>query len=639
MCGIAGIIYPKSEENRIEFSKNARAGIASRGPDGFGYWENEARTVSLIHSRLSILDLSDNGSQPMVSHCGNFVITYNGEIYNHIELREKLRRELHGQWNSNSDSETLVNLISIVGFEETLSLVDGMFSIACLDIKRNFLYLARDRFGEKPLYYSFDEQQLCFGSILSIFTRCNFVPKSIDMEALTLYFQKGYIPAPMSIFHNVKKLKPGFFIMCNLNNNSTVEKQYYSIESHFKCVRREERKYDTTRILSGALDTAVASRSLSDVPVGVFLSGGIDSSLIASSFYRNFGYVKTFSLGVENYEHSELHQAGRVAGALNAEHHEIIISEEDVLDVVSELPKYFDEPFSDSSQIPTFLLSCFAKQHVKVALGGDGGDELFYGYNRYFRAAKLHRIANGHVPKPALRVIRYIAELQLKAIGRFFKFSIRGVRSDKLMTRVVKLKECIEASSIEEMARVLSTICTNYENVLREPHANSRLKVDDFASQDALRLRDLCDYFPNDILTKVDRSSMATGLEVRTPFLTKEVIDIAFKLKANQLFDNNKGKVVLREILNERFGLDFFSSVKSGFTIPTSKWLRNELREWGETLIYSQEFANTNYLNMNEIRTMWNHHQRQYKDLGNELWTVLMLLNWAAKNRQYGVSL
>lgn len=619
MCGIAGFVYGESSGRSTIQSMCDQ--ISHRGPDSEGYWQTDDGALAIGHRRLSILDLSAAGHQPMHSECGRYVLVFNGEIYNHLALRSLLAEP---NWHGQSDTETLLACFTAWGLEATLQAVRGMFAFALWDKQERELTLARDRVGEKPLYWGWCGDVLLFGSELKALKAHPGFNAEVDRGALTLLLRHCYIPAPYSIYQGIQKLKPGHFVRIPVRGDVAESKAadpvaYWSLtdvvengQSNKFCGSPSE----AVGLLESSLSASVSEQMLSDVPLGAFLSGGVDSSAIVALMQAQSGRkVRTFTIGFEEGGYNEAEHAKQVARHLGTDHTELYVSADDALGVIPRLPKMFCEPFGDSSQIPTFLVSQMAKQHVTVALSGDGGDELFGGYTPYQFAPRYWRLLS--------KLPRRLRALSAAIISR-------SPAPDKLL----KLAEVMAAHSKEEFYRLMMSHWTAPELVVRnasEPRSvlNSPdlwPKTDSY--EHWMMAMGTQMYMPDDILVKVDRAAMANSLETRVPLLDHRIIEFAWQLPLHMKIREGKGKWVLREVLYKHVPRELIERPKKGFSVPLGDWLRGPLRDWAEALLDEQRLQSEGYFYPQPIRKAWQQHQKGQRDNSGKLWSVLMFQAW-----------
>lgn len=650
MCGIAGYWQRDCSDTSIALSM-AEA-IVTRGPDDFGVWSERESGIALAHRRLSILDLSPAGHQPMVSYCGRYVLVFNGEVYNHLSLRSLLEENLKGfSWRGHSDTETLIECFAAWGVEKTIGMAVGMFSFALWDTKDKLLTLARDRLGEKPLYWGWSDDLLIFASELKAIKAHPGFKAEIDRDSLTLFLRHGYVPAPYSIYRGIQKLMPGHFIEINLGGDISVSKSansrvYWSVNDVVK--EGLARPFsgsasDAVDVLEIQLKASVSDQMLSDVSLGAFLSGGIDSSTIVALMQSQTRTpVKTFTIGFDETGYNEATHAKAVARHLGTNHTELYVQPNDALAVIPKLPTIYCEPFADSSQIPTFLVSQLAKQHVTVALSGDGGDELFGGYNRYMAVQKVW---NPLMKMPEF--VRILAAAGFNSLSpatwdkifehlkpvlpKRYQLSIPGEKARKL-GEVLKLKDgaAFYRQLTSHWAEPESLVINGKEPLTQITDNNSWAETDSL--EHFMMALDAKTYMSDDILTKVDRAAMACSLETRVPMLDHRVFELAWRMPLGYKIREGQGKWLLRQVLYRYVPKELIERPKMGFGIPLDSWLRGPLKAWAEALLDEQRLRNEGYLNPAPIRQLWNEHLSGKKNWQYHLWNVLMFQAWLEKN-------
>lgn len=627
MCGIAGIINIGNAKDQRENMQRMRDRMRRRGPDGGGTWVSSDGVCTLGHQRLSILDLSANGAQPMISHSGRSAITYNGEIYNFACVQKQLERDaaVKGQkieFRSTCDTEVLQEAIEFYGMEKALSLCKGMFAIAYYEMESQTLTLARDRIGEKPLYYGWLSGIFTFSSDLGSIRAIRGFDNPIREEVLDLYFEHGVIPAPYTIYEDIYKLEPGTMLTLRapFTEDAAKRKTYWSVTD--VAVRGQKNPFAGTRKeaadeLERLLRASVRDQMVADVPLGAFLSAGIDSGTIVSLMQQeSTRKVKTFTIGMEDPAYNEAAIASQIAQHLGTEHTELTITEEDAKAVIPLLPEMFAEPFADSSQIPTYLVSKLTREHVTVSLSGDAGDELFCGYYDYpATARKWGKIRK--IPYP-LR----------KAAGAALECSPLASRD------MVRIKsQILQAASPEEVYRLSFETDPLIFQIARKhgklPYAYTETGRDVTGEVcHDIMLMDLRMYHPDDILVKVDRTAMAVSLETRVPFLDKDVVEFAWTLPLAYLREGDTGKLVLRDILYRYVPKNLMDRPKKGFSIPIRKWLKTPgLRAWAEDLIAPEKLRQQGLLNPEVVQRIWSDFTQ--RDVWRiQIWYILMFQAW-----------
>ena len=641
MCGLAGFwtSRPHGREGASAIARAMTDRLAHRGPDGSGLWVDDAGGLALAHRRLAIVDLSDAGHQPMRSASGRYELVLNGEIYNHAALRAELPPQ---PWRGHSDTETLLAGIEQWGFEATLRKTVGMFAFALWDTKERRLTLARDRFGEKPLYVARTADAVLFASELKAFDAWpEFAPR-IDRGSVALLLRHNYIPAPYSIFEGVSKLPPATFMHVDGPQCIGEPIAYWSLRQAVEHGQRQpfagndEQAVDA---LERQLDASIALQRVADVPLGAFLSGGVDSSVVVALMQRQSATpVRTFTIGFDVPAYNEAEHAKAVARHLGTDHTELYCSGQDALDVVPKLPTMFCEPFADSSQIPTFLVSRMARQHVTVSLSGDAGDELFGGYTRYDRASalwsRLTRIPGPlrHVLGPAVQSVPPKAWDRIGQV--MWPLLRRGPVPDRLGDRAHKLAEMLRAPSREAFYRNLVSHQPWPERVVpgaREPLTamnQPALWPPDQGFDERMMFIDMLSYLPDDILTKVDRAAMAVSLETRVPLLDHRLVEFAWTLPLRFKRRAGVGKWLLREVLYRHVPRELIERPKTGFGVPLSDWLRGPLRAWAEHLLDERRLREQGLLDVAYVRRLWKEQVEGRREWMYLLWDVLMLQAW-----------
>lgn len=640
MCGIVGFWCQAGHADAHDTVKRMARTIAHRGPDDSGTWVDKVSGVALAHRRLSILDLSPAGHQPMFSSSGRWMIVFNGEIYNHHELRKQLGAL---SWQGHSDTETLLAAVEVWGLAATLRRLVGMFAIALWDRERHELTLARDRLGEKPLYYGWQGASFLFGSELkSLAAYPNWV-QEINRDALALFMRYGYVPVPHTIWRGIRKLLPGSYLTLAANTPTAVLPAptfYWRAGNVASCVIRDDLDDSTAcNELDAHLRGAVAGQMIADVPLGAFLSGGVDSSTIVALMQaQSTRPVKTFSIGFTEADYNEAIYAKAVATHLGTDHTELFLSPTDAMAVIPQLSVMYDEPFGDSSQIPTHLVAAMARRHVTVCLSGDGGDELFGGYNRYFWGRSIwHRI--GSFP-PSLRSLagKAISSLPPQAWDRLGRLLPRKLHQPALGDRLHKLASVIDVADTDELYRRLVSqhresgsivIGGNDVPIWADTEATNfaaSARGTDFTER--MMFHDLVGYLTDDILTKVDRAAMAVSLETRIPLLDHRLVEFAWSLPLHMKIRNGQSKWLLRQVLYRYVPKELIERPKQGFGVPLDSWLRGPLREWAETLLDESRLRHEGYLQPEPIRKKWREHLSGRRNWQHWLWNVLMFQAW-----------
>ncbi len=636
MCGIVGF-WGVAPEPAIAERMACR--IETRGPDDAGIWTDDSAGLAVAHRRLSILDLSPAGHQPMHSPCGRYVLVYNGEIYNHQDLRSDLEREGGAfDWRGHSDTETLLAALRHWGVQGALERVNGMFAFALWDTSGRTLFLARDRMGEKPLYYGCSGDTFLFGSELKALVDHPDWQGQVDRDALALYMRHNYVPAPWSIYRGIAKLPPAHFVVIREAGRDVGDPICY-----WDLGRAAEQGVSASggapEVLTDELDAllrdAVGRRMVADVPLGAFLSGGYDSTTVAALMQaQSHRPVKTFSIGFHEEGYNEAKHAKAVAGHLGTEHTELYVTPEEAMAVIPKLPTIYDEPFSDSSQIPTFLVSQLARQHVTVSLSGDGGDELFCGYNRYvmgYQAWSKLRL----LPRPLRGILAGVLNRAPgHALDTIQRQLPRRFQVSNLADRLPKLAEVLAYRDGQSFYRSLvSHAKAPDELVLGSNEPDTILsRPDRLPALPELRERmmylDMLTYLPDDILTKVDRASMAVSLEARVPLLDHRVVEFAWRVPTAYKYRDGKGKWLLRQVLYRYVPQELMDRPKMGFGVPIEHWLRGPLREWAEELLDKKRLREEGFFDPAPIRRMWQEHVSGKRRWHYYLWDVLMFQAW-----------
>ncbi len=648
MCGIAGFWdrRPARAEELHDRIVAMTDTMRHRGPDDAGSFVDAVAGIALGTRRLAIIDLSAHGHQPMVSSDGRYVVSFNGEIYNFSDLRAELEGLGH-RFRGSSDTEVFVTSVQRWGVRDALARCNGMFGLAVWDNQEHQLHLARDRFGEKPLYYGWAGDALLFGSELKALRAHPAFRTEVDRDVLALYLRHNCVPAPYSAFKGIAKLPPGTFVTLGPSTAPTVlppPEAFWSLRDVAEAGVASRWEGTETEALSELDDTlrdAVGIRMRADVPLGAFLSGGIDSSLVVALMQaHSASKVKTFTIAFEDAGYDEATHARRVASHLGTEHTELLMTAADALDTIPRLPALYDEPFADSSQIPTAVLAALTREHVTVAMSGDGGDELFGGYNRYAWGERFWRLV-----EPVPRPIRGVAGALLGAVPpRVWDRGARRVgrilpRSFDVRlpgTKIQKVARVLPAADLHETYVLLASHAEQPERLVlgaREPRSllsRPTLWPASVGPVELMMYLDSMTYLPDDILTKVDRATMAASLEARLPFLDPRVAALSWRLPPDMKVRGGTGKWLLRRLLYRYVPPELVDRPKAGFGVPLGAWLRGPLREWAEDLLDSGRIERDGYLAADPVRRMWRQHLSGRVDRQYELWDVLMLQAWLA---------
>lgn len=641
MCGFAGFVRPGG----IEADFGARTAqamadrLAHRGPDDSGAWVDASAGVALGHRRLSVVDLSPAGSQPMTSASGRYVIVFNGEVYNHLELRASLRLD---RWRGTSDTESLLAAFDEHGVDETLRRSVGMFAFAVWDRDDRSLVLARDRLGEKPLYYGWQGDTLLFGSELKAMRAHPAFRGELDIDALASYLKLSYVPAPMAIFRGIRKLPPGTTWRIPASaapGHLDAPVPYWSLEDAAERGHRTPFEGDAVAAvdeLEARLSDAIALQRIADVPLGAFLSGGVDSSTIVALMQRQSDRpVKTFTIGFSERAYDESSRGRDVARHLGTDHTELVVTPDEALSVIPRLPTIYDEPFGDASAVPTWLVARLARQQVTVALSGDGGDELFAGYGRYHRTARLWS-ASRRLPSWARGAIDAgLGAIPAGAVQRALVGGRIGRFPHLFSERVLGLRAAFGGSSVDQLYDA---------RISRWPDPGALLRADaapppswaDLESLDRndpterMMAHDTRSYLPDDVLVKVDRAAMAHSLETRVPLLDHRVVEFAWSLPHDLRVREGRSKWLLRELLYRHVPRELVDRDKMGFGVPMDAWLRGPLRAWADERLSADALEAHGPFRAEPIRRMWTEHVGGRADWQHRLWPILAFQEWSS---------
>jgi asparagine synthase (glutamine-hydrolysing) len=629
MCGLAGFFLSNKSTDRNKLIKNLNemtSALIHRGPDAQNIWINNQNTVGLGHTRLSIRDLSSLGNQPMFSSCDRYVIVYNGEIYSHSELKEELIKE-GVKFKSTTDTEIILESISKFGFKETLLKLNGMFAIALYDKKVDKLFLARDRIGIKPLYWGKIDNNFFFGSELKSVKKFFGFKNILSKVAINYFIKWGFITAPLCIYKNIYKLKPGEFIEIDNNINITKNK-YWGLSENIKNQDLKESNLnfrESLNNLENLIDDSVRKTLVSDVPLGCFLSSGIDSSIITYFANKNSKKkIKTFSIGFKESEFNESEEAKKIADYIGTEHHSIYFSNVDIITHFDALDEIYDEPFADSSQLPTSLISEYSKKSVSVILSGDGGDELFGGYNRYIEPFK--RIQGLDFKSKLIKIMNKLSNSNLEKIEKLFL--------------VPNIKERVRNYKKEDLGKTyiaLLTMFRNLSDIVKSEYYEEISNFDQFNDSiknyfEKFMYFDTMHYLPDDILTKVDRASMHYSLEVRVPLLDHRIVEFAWSIPREYKLNLNKQKIILRELLEKKIPKKLVSKKKIGFGIPIDNWLRTILLNKCNYFLDKERIEKFGILKSDFVKKLWDNHKNKEFNYGYKLWNIIMFQKWLDKN-------
>jgi asparagine synthase (glutamine-hydrolysing) len=634
MCGIAGIWTPDRRVDIPDLQRMARA-ISHRGPDESGFWVDDAVGIGFAHQRLSIVDLSNAGHQPMHSHDGRWVISYNGEVYNFQTLRAELEAQGPVQWRGHSDTEVLIECIAQWGVETTLKRINGMFALALWDRQERKLYLARDRMGEKPLYIAFLDQGIAFASELKAFIQLRQYKAEINRQAVAQLLKYNYIPSPSAIYKDTFKLAPSHYVLIDADfakrrpsSNAFVQKcsSYWSLPD----VARDGLANPFAghgeafaEALESSLRKAIAQRLVADVPVGAFLSGGVDSSLVVSLMQQlSPTPIRTFTIGFSESLYDESTYAQAVSTHLGTDHCTVRFSAQDALERIPTLGRIYDEPLADASQLPTVMLAEITRPHVKVSLSGDGADELFAGYPRY-AAALRHWQAYRKIPAP----IRSATSSALIYTGRISGLGLSR-RLQRFGRSISRSAACGVYRSLVETWPFPEELLIGIEDE-RTNRLEERIELADQADAHML-LIDQLGYLPDNLMVKTDRASMASSLEARMPYLDPELIALAWRLPLQSKLQGSKGKIPLRQLLSKYLPRELVERPKAGFNAPIGEWIKAPLRDWAEDLLSADRLQREGFFRSEKVRAIWKRHLAG-RDESQALWTVLTFQSWLSQ--------
>ncbi|UPR52366.1 asparagine synthase (glutamine-hydrolyzing) [Vibrio cyclitrophicus] len=642
MCGISGFITSDLLESRSIISKMNDT-LIHRGPDSGGIWvgECDATNIALGHRRLAIQDLSAAGHQPMMSESNRYSLIFNGEIYNHLALRAELGNIF---WKGHSDTETILACIEMWGFQDTIKKLKGMFAIALWDFVEKKLFLTRDRVGEKPLYYGSFNNSFVFSSELKAFNSFPHFKKVVNRDSLSLYLRYNYIPVPFTIYNDVFKMVPGTIIEVG---RDLVVSEYsywdpsYVVESGVKNTYKGTYE-SAVKELESLISESIRSQTISDVPFGAFLSGGIDSSLVVALMQKQLATpVKTFTIGFHNEAYNEAEHAKAISKHLGTEHTELYLNDDDAMAVIKELACIYDEPFADSSQIPTYLVSKMAKEYVTVVLSGDGGDELFAGYNR-------HKLAQTQWPMlvKCPLFIRSIVSKLIKINSPEVLNNVNYILPRHKKMRLIgdklhKASDSMVAKDHKELYLSLVSQWSEPEKIVINSNEPASLALNNELSSslsptEYMMALDMITYMSDDILVKVDRASMANSLETRVPLLDHSIIEYAWSLPLEYKLKNGVTKSPLRDILYKHVPKELIERPKMGFGIPLDSWLRYGLKNWASGLLSPDRLQSEGYFNEPEVTKIWKEHLSGNFNHTQKLWCILMFQAWLDENLYVG---
>jgi len=646
MCGIAGYFSATQKIENEYLNKMVKA-INHRGPDGLHIWQDESGIIGLTHARLAILDLSEAGTQPMYSHSKRYIMVFNGEIYNHNDIRSEITQTgCKPNWRGHSDTETLLAGFDVWGVTETIKRTVGMFAMAIWDSHKDKLILVRDRMGEKPLYYGIQNNVLYFGSELKALLAHPHFNAEINRDALSVYLNMSYVPAPLSIYKNVYKLLPGTLLeitKAELNQSPRIPIPYWSFNEERKKAQSLNQECTDKSVITELemlITESVKMQQLSDVPLGAFLSGGVDSSAIVSIMQSlSSSPINTFTIGFHEKQYDESVYAADIAKVLQTNHTSIYVTPLETMDVIPQLPSIYDEPFADSSQIPTYLVSKIAREKVTVSLSGDAGDELFCGYNRYVWGERISSKSKAMRKLVSSTIGLMSPDSWDKLNSAVTPLLPKKYRVAQIADKLQKVSSLLNSESQKDIYfNLLSVLKPSEEIVLgskltRFTNEVEKLFTDITNIQEWMMAMDTMTYLPDDILQKVDRAAMAVSLETRAPFLDHRIVSFAWSLPLHMKIRNGVTKWALRQVLYKYVPQKLIERPKMGFGVPIDQWLRGPLKEWASDLLNSERLQKEGYLNYKLINQKWEMHQSGKYNCQQFLWNVLMFQAWLVEQK------
>ena len=641
MCGIFGIISnkPQNEDYIENIIRRMSLSLLKRGPDNSGSWRDTSLKVFLGHTRLSIIDISDYSNQPIHSNNNRYVMSYNGEIYNFRDLKKKLENEKIYIKNPNSDTNVLLSCFERWGINKTISQINGMFSIALFDKEERKITLIRDRIGIKPLFYCYINNMFVFASELKAFSIFKS-DLSLNNNAMNEYLNYGFISSQQTIYKECNRLLPATILELNIDNIHDINiTKYWNLYNFINQDKINLNEIEIINETSKKVEQSVKNQMISDVPIGSFLSGGIDSSIVTSLMQKNsIDKINTFSIGSKNKDYDESIDAKKIANFIGTNHTELIFDDNEMTNIIEELPNVYDEPFADPSQIPTLLVSKLARKNVKVTLSGDGGDELFAGYNRHLWLPRMLNLILKH-PQKINFLIKILTNLlstkNYNMLGGIFSKIITNKIPPLLGEKILKISKLIENNNVNDMyENILNFHDNNYElfdktnyNIL----SLNKIEKNNLHDLDQLLLLDQSIYLPANILVKLDRASMYNSLEARVPLLDHDLIEFSWRLSSDLKIKNNILKYILKEVSYRNIDKKILLRPKKGFSVPINNYLRSGLKNWAEDLINSKNLKDNQMLNQSNIKKLWERFLNGDDALTSQVWLILTYQNWFEK--------
>jgi asparagine synthase (glutamine-hydrolysing) len=645
MCGFVGFLGGGISKNK-SIAKNVISEMAKaiyhRGPDDKGFFHNVNDGIHLGHQRLSILELSAAGHQPMISPSGRYILAFNGEIYNHHELRNLLESYGFSDWAGNSDTETLAAAFDILGIEKTIKMSHGMFGMAIWDKDSKNLSLVRDRIGEKPVYFGWqgsgDNKAFIFASELkAIKCHPSFIGK-IRSSSVSSFIRQGYIETPNTIYNDIYKLEPGSILEISQKKTIPEVRRFWSVADYAVCKNKIdfETSFDDYRIdFENKLTKIIQTQMLADVPVGAFLSGGVDSSLVVALMQSHSSKkIKTFSIGFHENSKNEAIYSKAIAKFIGTDHTELYISSSDALSVLPNIINSYDEPFADSSQIPVYLVSRLARNEVKVALTGDGADELFCGYNRYKIAMELFKLQK-LLPFSIIKLSNWILHCKNNNVVKFLNYAGRNLGSPSLGDRAKKLTHFLMSANFDELYFNFIAYDQSVDSVLIEKYSNisplinrDKQEFSSLSGYQRMMAFDQVTYLPDDILVKVDRAAMANSLETRAPYLDHSLVEYSWGLPEQFKINTDMNKRLIYETLKKYIPDNLFNRPKMGFGVPMANWLRGDLKYFAEDLLSEERLQKSEFLDSSKVREKWKQHLTGESNWQHLIWNILVLESW-----------